>query len=86
MTEANKQDAEPLGLASTAGLGLVERLRQGGNDYTLYYGSGELYDEAADALEAVTRERDDFAAKWHDMRAKYAALRWPGMTGGVKPT
>lgn len=37
----NKQDA-----------GIVDRLRQAGNDYTIEWGSGDLYDEAADHIEA----------------------------------
>lgn len=28
----------------------------------------------------LTRERDEWAAKWQRMRRKYAELRWPGLT------
>jgi len=32
---------------------LLERLREAGADYTVAWGSGELYDEAADELEEM---------------------------------
>lgn len=35
---------------------LIERLRKAGADYTVAWGSGELYDEAADALERLRSE------------------------------
>lgn len=28
----------------------------------------------------LTRERDEWAAKWQRMSRKYAELRWPGLT------
>lgn len=28
----------------------------------------------------LTRERDEWAAKWQRMNRKYAELRWPGLT------
>ena len=31
--------------------GIVDRLRQAGNDYTIEWGNGDLYDEAADEIE-----------------------------------
>lgn len=42
----------------------------------------------------LTRERDEWAAKWQRMSRKYAELRWPGLTriitgkdaAGVTPT
>ena len=33
---------------------LLKRLRDAGNDYTVAWGSGELYDEAADEIERLT--------------------------------
>lgn len=36
------------------------------------------------SVERLTRERDEWAAKWQDMRRQYAQLRWPGLTGVVK--
>lgn len=33
---------------------LLKRLREAGNDYTVAWGSGELYDEAADEIERLT--------------------------------
>jgi hypothetical protein len=31
--------------------GILDRLRQAGNDYTIEWGNGDLYDEAADEIE-----------------------------------
>jgi hypothetical protein len=36
------------------------------------------------AIERLTRERDEWAAKWQAERKKYAELRWPGLTGKVR--
>lgn len=36
------------------------------------------------ALERLTRERDEWAAKWQAERRKYAELRWPGLNGRVR--
>ena len=33
--------------------GIVDRLRQAGNDYTIEWGNGDLYDEAADEIERL---------------------------------
>ncbi len=38
---------------------LLKRLRAAGDDYTVAWGSGELYDEAADELERLTRELEE---------------------------
>jgi hypothetical protein len=38
---------------------LLKRLRDAGDDYTVAWGSGELYDEAADELERLTRELEE---------------------------
>jgi len=38
-----------------------------------------------DEIERLTRERDEWAAKWHAMRKLYAELKYPGMTGVVRP-
>ena len=35
---------------------LLKRLRDAGNDYTVAWGSGDLYDEAADEIERLTAE------------------------------
>ena len=56
---------------------LLKRLREAGNDYTLAWGSGELYDEAADEIERVTaalgRIRSAIAADRCDGDTEYAA-------------
>lgn len=36
---------------------LVERLRDAGNDYTIEYGTGALYDLAADEIERLVADR-----------------------------
>lgn len=40
----------------TSGVCLLKRLREAGNDYTVAWGSGDLYDEAADEIERLTAE------------------------------
>ena len=39
--------------------------------------------EAADAIEALVKERDEWARKWHAVRAELAELKYPGMKGVV---
>ena len=36
------------------------------------------------AVERLTRERDEWAAKWQAVRKQYAELRWPGLNGKVR--
>lgn len=35
-------------------------------------------------IACLTAERDEWAAKWHAERRRYAQLRWPGMTREVR--
>jgi hypothetical protein len=44
-----------------------------------------LHAELEKRVEQLTRERDEWAAKWHAMRKQYAELRYPGMTGVIRP-
>lgn len=53
------------------------------------YGPFYTKDEQIASLKAqvdkLTKERDEWARKWHAMRRQYAELRYPGMTGVIKP-
>ena len=51
---------------------LAQRLREAGDDYTLAWGSGELYDEAATELE---RLRADNAALRREAHSWWTAAR-----------
>ena len=61
---------------------------------TKYARHGELEDRAAAQwlrrlcaeVERLTRERDDWAQKWHRVRAELAELKYPGMKGVIKTT
>lgn len=35
-------------------------------------------------IDRLTKERDEWAAKWQAERRKYAELRWPGLNGEVR--
>ena len=35
-------------------------------------------------IERLTKERDEWAAKWHAMRMRYAELKFPGMTKEIR--
>ena len=35
-------------------------------------------------VERLTKERDEWAAKWHAMRMRYAELKFPGMTKEIR--
>jgi hypothetical protein len=50
MTEKQTENSE----RAVASQDLLKRLREAGNDYTVAWGSGELYDEAADEIERLT--------------------------------
>ena len=56
---------------------LLKRLREAGNDYTVAWGSGDLYDEAADEIERLTavlaRIRAGIAADRCDGDTEWAA-------------
>jgi len=61
---------------------LVRRLREAEADYTIAWGNGDLYEEAADALEAqrrkiaeLTKERDTLFAHSTDRTCTLAELR-----------
>ena len=41
--------------------GIVDRLRQAGNDYTIEWGNGDLYDEAADEIERLRKRVDELS-------------------------
>jgi hypothetical protein len=41
--------------------------------------------EAADLIERLTGERDEWASKWHKVRAELAELKYPGMKGVIVP-
>ena len=41
--------------------GIVDRLRQAGNDYTIEWGNGDLYDEAADEIERRRKRVDELS-------------------------
>lgn len=52
------------------------------------YEAGRLVDDLADAadrIERLTQERDEWAAKWHRIRAELAELKYPGMKGVIRP-
>lgn len=49
---------------------LVERLREAGNDYTVAWGSGELYDEAADYIEECRRAAVSLEHAWSAAEAE----------------
>ena len=38
----------------------------------------------AEQIERLTKERDDWAAKWHRVRAELAELKYPGMKWEIK--
>lgn len=42
--------------------------------------------EARKEVELLTHERDDWAQKWHRVRAELAELKYPGMKGVIKTT
>ena len=63
------------GTVERQGRPLLERLRAAGEDYTVEWGSGELYDEAADALEKANK----FGADAHD-----SATQWMQRAQAVK--
>jgi hypothetical protein len=46
-----------------------------------------LHDKADIAIELakLSKDRDAWAAKWMETRRELAALKYPGMTGIVKP-
>jgi hypothetical protein len=46
-----RQTAEGNDMTDKQDAGIVDRLRQAGNDYTIEWGNGDLYDEAADEIE-----------------------------------
>jgi hypothetical protein len=56
---------------------LLKRLREAGNDYTVAWGSGELYDEAADEIErlkaSLDRIRNGIATDRCDGDSEWAA-------------
>ena len=77
MTESNEQ-GQPLGLASTAGLGLVERLRQERRPTRWARGVDTDYphslcQEAADALERLIEDRARFPDRPDDIGAMIGA-------------
>ena len=47
---------------------LIERLREAGADYTVAWGSGDLYDEAANELEDRTEALKDWKERWRHER------------------
>lgn len=53
------------------------------------YGPFYSKDEQIGSLKAqvaqLTKERDEWARKWHAMRKQYAELKYPGMTGVILP-
>ena len=58
-----------------------------------YARHGELEDRAAAQwlrrlcaeVERLTRERDEWARKWHRIRGELAEIKWPGMKGVIRP-
>ena len=36
-------------------------------------------------VERLTRERDEWARKWHRIRGELAEIKWPGMKGVIRP-
>lgn len=70
MTEANEQ-GQPLGLASTAELGLVERLRQRGNDlrsHPVANGTIDRTEEAGELLIEAAAELQVYALQRANLR------------------
>lgn len=43
------------------------------------------YQDVADEIERLTQERDEWASKWHRIRAELAELKYPGMKGVIRP-
>lgn len=64
----------------------MQRLRSAGADYTLEWGNGELYDEAADRITAMEAElvaarRDAERYRW--IRANDTRASWPPVHGSM---
>lgn len=47
--------------------------------------TASLEREAAAEIERLTRERDEWARKWHRIRGELAEIKWPGMKGVIRP-
>jgi hypothetical protein len=45
----------------------------------------ELYSHQVQEIDRLTQERDEWAAKWHRVRAELAELKYPGMKGIIRP-
>ena len=47
--------------------------------------TASLEREAAAEIERLTRERGEWARKWHRIRGELAEIKWPGMKGVIRP-
>ena len=60
-------------------LGLGERLRRYADAWKAHV------DELRAEVERLTRERGEWARKWHRIRGELAEIKWPGMKGVIRP-
>ncbi len=64
---------------------LVARLRAVTANSLICREAADALAEQAETIQRLTAERNEWAAKWHKVRAELAELKYPGMKGIIRP-